>query len=216
MNDRTRATLARLHLRARRDAWTLLKAVPLFLWSLLTGRSLMKVLTPKALGGAYIPVSREQGEWLYLTARAMNARRIVEFGSSFGISTLYLAAAAHENGGQVVTTEIVPQKCRATEAALREAGLEGSARVLEGDALETLKQVEGPIDLVFLDGWKDLYVAVLELLKPKLRTGAVVIADNVNLKDAKPYVAHVRASGFQSATLFRGGTELSLFAGHGE
>ncbi len=212
MNERVRSTLDKLHAAARRDVWTLLKAVPLFLWSLLTGKSLMKVLTPSALAGAYIPVSREQGEWLYLTARAMKAQRIVEFGSSFGISSLYLAAAAQETGGELVTTEIVAAKCRATEEHLREAGLEKSARVLEGDALETLRGVEGPIDLVFLDGWKDLYVPVLELLRPKLRPGAVIIADNVNMKDARPYVAHVSAAPFSSATLFGGTTSMACYS----
>jgi predicted O-methyltransferase YrrM len=215
VNDpKVKATLDRLRSAARGDFWKLPSAMPLMVWSALTGKSLMKVLTPTRLAGAYLPVSRAMGEWLYLTARATQAKRIVEFGSSFGISTVYLAAAARDNGGEVVTTEIVPAKCRATEASLREAGLTASARVLEGDALQTLKGIDGPVDMVFLDGWKDLYLPVLELLQPVLRPGALIVADNVNLADAKPYVRHVRASrAFLSSALFDEGAELSYYAG---
>jgi predicted O-methyltransferase YrrM len=207
-------TIDRLRRAARGDLWRLPSAVPLLLWSALTGKSLMKVLTPTRLASAYLPVSREMGEWLYLTARATKAKRIVEFGSSFGISTLYLAAAARDNGGEVITTEIVPAKCRATEAHLHDAGLTASARVLEGDALQTLKGIGGPIDMVFLDGWKDLYLPVLELLRPMLRPGALIVADNVNMADAKPYLRHMRTSSeFLSSKLFGDGAELSYYPG---
>jgi predicted O-methyltransferase YrrM len=87
--------------------------------------------------------------------------------------------------------------------------------VLEGDALVTLREIEGPVDLLFLDGWKDLYLDVLALVRPKLRKGAIVVGDNVNLADAEPYARHVRTpdNGFVSTTLFGGEMELSCFLG---
>jgi predicted O-methyltransferase YrrM len=163
----------------------------------------MRSITPAMLKRMYIPVTRQDGQLLYALARGAGARTVVEFGSSFGISTLYLAQAVRDNGGdRMVSTEIEPAKCRAAQANLREAGLDGVARVLEGDALVTLRDLDGPIDFVFLDGWKDLYQPVLELLTPKLRSGAVVLADNANLADTRPYLAYVRGSrDFVSALL---------------
>ena len=209
-DPRVAATLDRLHQAARGDRLRLLRFIPHFLWSAVSGKSLMKVLSPSAMKDVFIPVSRDEGRYLYVTARAARARNIVEFGASFGISTLYLAAAARDGGGRVVTTEIEPGKCRATEENLRSAGLDGHATVLEGDARRTLSAVEDPVDFLFLDGWKDLYLPVLELLLPKLRAGAVVAADNVDFSDARPFLDRVRApgSGFTCATLRGGKMEL--------
>jgi predicted O-methyltransferase YrrM len=87
-----------------------------------------------------------------------------------------------------------------------------------GDALETLRDVPEPVDLVFLDGWKDLYLPVLELLKPKLRPGAVVLADNIHTfkKALRPYVEYVQSgsNGFVSTTLsISDGVEYSVCVG---
>jgi predicted O-methyltransferase YrrM len=135
------------------------------------------------LKNAYIPIDRGQGEVLYLLATATRARRIVEFGSSFGISTLYLAAAARDLGdGFVTSSELETNKREVALANLEKAGLSRYAEILPGDACETLANVAGPIDLLFLDGWKDLYLLVLKILEPKLRPGALVLAD-----DTKPF-----------------------------
>jgi predicted O-methyltransferase YrrM len=156
---------------------------------------------------------------LYLLARAVNARRIVEFGTSFGISTLYMAAALKDNGGGVVVgSEIDPSKHGRAEEHLREAGLEGFADIRLGDALQTLASVEASVDMVLLDGWKDSYLPVLKLLQPKLRPRAIVLADNIfRFKRAlRPYVEYVQSgtNGFASATLdIADGFELSVFTG---
>ncbi|GAB3422042.1 O-methyltransferase [Flindersiella endophytica] len=199
------AILDDLHQAARRDWQQIHKVLPRFVFSKLTGRSLMRSLTPAMLRDMYIPVSRQDGRLLYGLARGMGARHVVEFGTSFGISTIYLAAAVRDNGGgRVETTEIEPAKCREAAANLRRAGLDDLTEVLEGDALQTLKTVDEPIDLLFLDGWKDLYLAVLELLKPRLRPGALIIADNVNLADTKPYLTRVRTDPDFFSTLLPG------------
>lgn len=128
---------------------------------------------------AYLSISPAQGRWLCGTAIAQNAQEIVEFGSSFGISTLYLAAAAARTGGKVTGTEYHTQKAEKARRNLDESGLD--ATILIGDGLETLKG-EGPeIDLLFLDGAKELYLPVLHLLQPRFRRGSVIIADNIPL-----------------------------------
>jgi predicted O-methyltransferase YrrM len=204
--------LDELHHEARQDLRRAVAVLPRFVLGRLRGRSLMQALTPAMVGRMYLPVSRRDGQLLYAMGRGTGARRIVEFGTSFGISTIYLAAAARDNGGHVVTTEIEAAKCRTAEANLARAGLADVVDVREGDALTTLTAVEGPIDLVFLDGWKDLYLPVLELLLPAMRPGATVAADNVNFTDARPYLDRVRGGDdFVSAVLPGGRLELSWY-----
>ena len=146
----------------------------------------------------YLAVSPEEGHFLYLLARASKARNLVEFGASFGISTLYLVAAAADNGGHLMATKIQPEKCASVRDHLDRAGLSDHATVVEGDARETLKEVGGPVDFVLLDGWKSTYLPVLQLLRPKLSDGAVIAADNWDHDSAGEYIAHVQhpSSGF--------------------
>ncbi len=214
-----RAVLERLHAEARGDRWQFLALLPALARGVFARKSLWEILTPEAMKGCYIPVSPEQGRLLYLTARALGARRVVEYGTSFGISTLYLAAAVKDNGGgRVVGSEIEPGKHARAVAHLREAGLAEHAEVRLGDAQKTLADVDGPIDLVLLDGWKDLYLPILESLTPKLRPGAVVLADNIFTfrKSLRPYVEHVQSGvhGFVSTTLhLSDGFEYSVYVG---
>lgn len=143
----------------------------------------------------YLAVSRQTGSLLYMLARASNARAIVEFGTSFGISTLLLAAALRDNGGGcVISTEFEPSKVARARENAKAAELADLIEVREGDALETLAQdLPDSIDLVLLDGAKALYIPVLSLIEPRLRAGALVVADNADL--CPDYVAHVRAPG---------------------
>ena len=141
---------------------------------------------------------------------------MVEFGTSFGISTIYLAAAVRDNGGgMVIGTELEPSKHDRAVAHLQEAGLGEVAEVRLGDALATLKEVPEPLDLVFLDGWKDLYVPVLELLKPKLRPGAVVLGDKLHLQEvaaALREISSVRGERLRVGDAAElGGTEYSCY-----
>jgi predicted O-methyltransferase YrrM len=141
-----------------------------------------------------LAVKPEIGELLYLTALGRRARRVVEFGASHGISTIYLAAALRDaGGGRLQTTEILPGKCAATARNLAAAGLGDLVEILEGDALVTLRGVAGPVDLLFLDGRNDLYLPVLQLLEPVLADDAVILADlSLDDPDLVPYLAHVR------------------------
>ncbi|MCC6848120.1 MAG: class I SAM-dependent methyltransferase [Deltaproteobacteria bacterium] len=208
------ATLDRLHAAAKGDRWVFLRAAPAGLWSLLTGGSMLDGILPY-LKDAYIPISPEQGELLYLTARLVDARTIVEFGTSFGVSALYLGAAARANGGRFFGSEREPNKIAAARAHLAEAGLADVAEVREGDAMRTFADLPAPIDLVLLDGWKDLYLPMLRLLLPKLRRGTAVFADNIFTfpRELASYVAFVRdpTNGFESTTIPLGhGLEYSV------
>ena len=125
----------------------------------------------------YLAIGPAQGRWLHGLALAAGAREIVEFGTSFGISTLYLAAAAAETGGRVTGSEYHGGKAEKARANLAEAGL--SATILTGDARETLAGPGPGIDLLFLDGAKELYLPILHLLAPRLRRGSMIVADNI-------------------------------------
>ncbi|MBO9560372.1 MAG: class I SAM-dependent methyltransferase [Caulobacter sp.] len=142
-----------------------------------------------------LAVSRETGVLLYMLARSAKARTIVEFGTSFGLSTLHLAAAVRDNGGGlVITSEFEPSKAERARRNLKDGGLIDLVEIREGDALQTLA-VDLPegIDLVLLDGAKALYGDILDRLESRLRPGALIVADNADY--CPEYLDRVRAPG---------------------
>jgi predicted O-methyltransferase YrrM len=211
-------TLARLHREAsRRDLRVFARALPAIIAGKFTGRPVFESAEPY-LSQAYIPVSEEFGRFMYLTALSRGARNIVEFGSSYGISSIYLAAAARETGGFFTGTEKDADKAQVAIANLSDAGLSRWSDIREGDALESLAPLEGPVDFLFLDGWKDLYIPVLQLIEPKLSPGAVIFADNIRSfrKTLKPFVDYVSdsANGYETSLLGIGsGVSLSVWRG---
>jgi predicted O-methyltransferase YrrM len=145
------------------------------------------------LADIYLPISAEGGRLLYALVRAARPGTVVEFGTSLGISTLYLAAAVRDNGsGRVVSTELSAVKVEAARANLAAAGLADAVTILPGDALSTLRDVSGPIGLVLLDGWKDMCLPVLRLLEDRLAPGATVVADDTSFPSMRPYLDYVR------------------------
>jgi predicted O-methyltransferase YrrM len=141
-----------------------------------------------------LPVSRETGTLLYMLARSSGARTIVEFGTSFGISTLHLAAALRDNGGgRLITSEFEPSKAARAKANLKAGGVVDLVEIREGDALETLSVVPETIDLVLLDGAKSLYPEILGLLENRLKPGALIVADNADM--SPDYLKRVRSPG---------------------
>lgn len=170
------------------------------------------------MSGVYLPVSPEVGNLLYISTRSRSAKLVVEFGLSFGISAIHLAAALRDNGGgRLISTELEATKVARARKNLEDAGLADLVDIREGDALETLKEgIDGDIDVLFLDGAKHLYLPVIKLLEPKLPAGAVIVADNTDMVDMLgPYLDYVRtpANGYVSLALpLHGGTELSVRA----
>ena len=158
----------------------------------------------------HLAVSPQTGTLLYMLARGSAARTVVEFGTSFGISTLHIAAALKDNGGgRLITTEFEPSKIAHARNNLRAANLQEFVEIREGDALETLARDIPPIDLVLLDGAKPLYLKVLNLLEPHLRSGAMLVADNADW--CPEYLERVRtaANGYLSVP-FGADVELSM------
>ncbi|NLU74992.1 methyltransferase [Streptomyces sp. HNM0575] len=167
--------------------------------------------------GNFLNVSAEFGRFLYVCARARQAKRIVEFGTSFGVSTIHLATALNDGGGgRLVTTELEASKARRAQENLEAAGLADLVDIRVGDALETLRDgVGGEVDLVLLDGAFSLYLPVLRLLEPHLRPGALVIAENA-IEPSTDYLGHVRDpdNGYRTVSLpFEEGrgNEMSVF-----
>jgi predicted O-methyltransferase YrrM len=158
-----------------------------------------------------LAVSRETGVLLYMLVRGAKARSIVEFGTSFGISTLHLAAALRDNGGgRLITTEFEPSKVARARENLTAGGLIDLVEIREGDALQTLKAgLPDTIDLLLLDGAKGLYPEILALLEDRLRLGAFVVADDADM--SPDYLARVRSTeqGYLS-TPFGGDVEVSM------
>jgi predicted O-methyltransferase YrrM len=158
-----------------------------------------------AFAELYIPVSPEGGRLLYTLVRASRPDTVVEFGTSFGISTIHLAAAVLDNGaGRVISTELSAAKVARARANLAEAGLADLVTIMEGDARETLATLPGPVGFVLLDGWKGLYLPVLRILEPRLTPGALVVADDTVSMAAQmtDYLSYVRdpAHGYLSVS----------------
>ncbi|WP_027348739.1 O-methyltransferase [Halotalea alkalilenta] len=162
----------------------------------------------------WLPVSRETGTLLYLLARSTGARSVVEFGTSFGISTLHLAAALRDNGGgRLIGSEFEPSKVARAREHVAEGGFADLVEIREGDALKTLAtDLPDTIDLLLLDGAKALYGDILSLMESRLRPGALIVADNAD--DSPDYLARVRspASGYLSVP-FSQDVELSMRVG---
>jgi len=127
-----------------------------------------------------VPIAdHEVARFLEITARANGARRVLEIGMAIGYSVIHLARGLPE-GGQVVTIEPSEEMIARSEEFLGRAGLRDRVRIERGPALEVLPRLSGEtFDLVFLDALKEEYTRYLELSLPLLRTGGVVVVDNL-------------------------------------
>jgi len=162
-----------------------------------------------------LSVGREAGTLLYLLATGGQARRILELGSSYGYSTVWLGAAARATGGKVTSLELKEHKIEHARQALTRAGLSTRVEFHAGDCLDTLKTLSGPFDFVLLDVWKDLYLPCFELVHPKLAPGGVICADNMLIPEhvrpqAEAYRARVRAAGDLDSVLVDVGNGIEI------
>jgi predicted O-methyltransferase YrrM len=164
-----------------------------------------------------VALDRDKAEFCYQICRSLRATRVVEAGTSFGVSTLYLAAAVRDNqveNGVVIGTEHEPKKAKVARQNFKEAGLSDFIDLREGDLRETLQDVGGPVDFMLVDIW-DVALPALERVSPSLRTGAVVMCDNtaVDLGEYRDYFEFVNdpRNRFRTMTLpFAGGFEFTV------
>jgi predicted O-methyltransferase YrrM len=177
--------------------------------------------TNQFLSDKLVALDRDKAEFCYQICRALRAKRVVEAGTSFGVSTIFLAAAVRDNvladGGEgiVIGTEYEPEKAKAARANFAEAGLSDLIDLREGDLRETLTDVGGPIDFMLIDIWTPMARPALELVAPSLRDGAVVICDNTaQFPEAyRDYFEFLNdpANGLRTMTLpFEGGLEFTV------
>jgi predicted O-methyltransferase YrrM len=168
-----------------------------------------------------VALDRDKAEFCYQLCRAISARRIVEAGTSLGVSTIYLAAALRDNivavggSGTVIATEYEPAKARAARTLFQQAGLDELIDLREGDLQDTVTRIDGPIDFMLVDIWIDMARPALELVAPHLRDGAIVICDNTEQYRSEycSYFDFINdpANRFRTMTLpFKGGLEMSI------
>ena len=169
-----------------------------------------------------VALDRDKAEFCYQLCRANNARRIVEVGTSHGVSTLYLAAALRDNialaggSGAVVGSEYEAEKAQAARANFEHAGLSRFIDLREGDLRDTLAEIDGPVDFVVIDIWIAMARPALEMIAPHLKPGAIVVCDNT-ARDRSHYADYFAfledpANRFTTMTLpFDGGLEMSVY-----
>lgn len=142
-----------------------------------------------------LPVGQEVGWFLHSLIMARRPARILELGTSYGYSTLFLADAAKQVGGTVITMDLADYKQAEAKAQLTKAGLADVVDFRLGDAVALIQADPGPFDFVLLDIWKDLYLPCLEAFHPKLADEAIIAADNMVFPEmARPDVRKYRAA----------------------
>ena len=203
-----RTVLERLQMSSKKDHTKFALRMLPYLFQKLFGRNPSFTDQYHNMKDLSLQFSSEHGLIAYNIARAIGAKRIVEFGTAFGYSTIYLAAAIKDNGGGVVIgSEFIDEKVTRAQANLKAAGLAPYADIRPGDAMQSLADPGGDIDMILIDGSKDLYLPILKTLFPFLRKGGVVLADNVCSPFIKrtlaAYIAYVQNpdNGFISMTI---------------
>lgn len=171
------------------------------------------------LADKLVALDQDKAEFCHMLVRAMGARRVVEIGTSYGVSTVYLASAVRANlarlGGEgaVIGTEYEPAKARHARALFEETQLTRYIDLREGDLRQTLAELDHPVEFVLMDIWIPMVVPAMERLTPHMGPGAVIVADNTEdfRRDYGPFFEALSSAGFSSHTLpFSGGLELAI------
>lgn len=156
------------------------------------GKSILGPIQPIHFKDTYLAISKKQGEDVVQLIKENGVKNVVEFGSSFGISTLYLAEGILETNGTIVTTELIDSKAKKAIENFKNAGVDHLIEMRIGDAINTLKGYSEPIDLLFLDGWKDLYLSLFQMLEPNFHSKTIVYVDNAEMHDTKRFLKAIQ------------------------
>jgi predicted O-methyltransferase YrrM len=162
-----------------------------------------------------LPVGREVGWFLHSLILAKRPARVLELGTSYGYSTLFLADAVTQIGGTLITMDLADYKQAAARAMIEKAGLSAVVQFRLGDAVVLIDADPGPFDLVLLDIWKDFYVPCLRAFYPKLADEGIIVADNmiepaVVREDVRKYRAAVGSLPDMRTTLLPIGSGIEL------
>jgi predicted O-methyltransferase YrrM len=162
-----------------------------------------------------LSVGPETGELIHLLAKEARAKTILEVGSSYGYSTVWLADAARETGGRVISLELHAGKQEHARKAIRDSGLDGFVDFRLGEAQASLRKLKDSVDFVLLDLWKEFYIPCFDLFYGKLRPGAFVVADNMTYPEntrrhAKAYQEHVAKQPHITSVLLPVGSGLEV------
>lgn len=160
-------------------------------------------------GALFANVPASDGRMLRLLAEAMNARNVVEIGTSTGLSGLWFSLALGKTGGKLTTFELDPQRVKQARAHFQKAGVDKIVTVVEGDAHRNITRLKEPIDVVFIDADKEGYADYLEKLLPMVRPGGVILAHNSDM--APDYMKAVSTNPDLDTVLFTpGGLAMTL------
>ena len=160
-----------------------------------------------------LAVGPDTGQVINILARSLAAPTILEIGTSYGYSGIWLADAARASGGRVITMELQDYKSAYAREMATEAGLADHIDFRVGDAVRMIAELPGKVDFVLLDLWKDLYVPCLEAFYPKLNPGAIVVADNMirpGGEEVKRYGRAVRAQPGMTSVMLPVGTGIEV------
>ena len=168
-------------------------------------KSVFRPMQPLDFKDAYLSISKAQGHDLIKLIADNKLKRIVEFGTSFGISTLFLAQGVMDTGGHIITTELIDSKAKKAMDNFKRAGVSNLIDVRIGDAMQTLKNHDEPIDLLVLDGWKDLYLPLFQMLEPHFHNNTFIYVDNAEMAEVKAFINVIRQnSRYQLQSQFGG------------
>ena len=182
VHNHTELVINELFNDSKKDKFKMMKAF---------SKSILKPIGPEDFKEVYLSISRQQGIDLRQLIKTANIKNIVEFGTSFGISTLFLAQGALETGGHIITTELVESKAKKARQNFKKAGVSDLIEVRAGDAMQTLKGHDQPIDLLLLDGWKNLYLPLFRMLEPNFHEHTIVYVDNADMGDTQAFFQEV-------------------------
>jgi predicted O-methyltransferase YrrM len=183
VTEKIEATLEDLYKDSKYDRLKMLKGA---------AKSVFRPMQPLDFKDAYLSISKEQGRDLIKLITDNKLKSIVEFGTSFGISTLFLAQGVLETGGRIITTELIASKADKAIENFKKAGVNDLIDVRVGDAVETLKNHKNPIDLLLLDGWKDLYLSIFKMLESSFHANTFIYVDNAEMVEAKAFINVIR------------------------
>ena len=173
-------------------------------------KKILSILDDIRATQSYRNVPPQDGRFLRITTPAMNAKHVVEIGTSTGYSGIWFGMALQKTGGKLTTFEINAQRAATARANFKRAGMADIITLVEGDAHEEVKKLKDPIDILFLDADKEGYIDYLNKLLPLVRPGGLVIAHNINARMADPKYMKAITTDPNLETIVRSGVSLTL------